>query len=72
MKCSELYVHDGRVRCPARGDLDIERCYVCPHLVGFSTRDELPFVRCRLPSFLRRPGYNRRDWASYGTYPGAL
>jgi hypothetical protein len=30
-----LAVEDGRVSCPRRGAMDLERCFRCPHFGGF-------------------------------------
>ena len=29
---AKLYVSDGRVNCPRRGDIDIDTCFACAHL----------------------------------------
>lgn len=44
-KATTLVVDEGRVRCPNRGDVEIDRCYDCPAFEGLirtpSGRDTL-------------------------------
>lgn len=44
---STLYVMDGRVQCPRRGDIDVDLCTTCPQLADMrSTRGET-VITCR-------------------------
>ncbi len=39
----------GRVACPYRGDVDVERCFVCPRLESMDDLGTSVRVECRLP-----------------------
>jgi len=46
MTCT-LYVGDGRVACPRRGDVDVDLCATCPELVDIRQRGDATYVVCR-------------------------
>lgn len=63
MAKSELVVENGRVQCPVRGEIDVERCHVCPRVAGVCERDGVTVVRCK--------GDVGSFWSSYQEYVGA-
>lgn len=42
-------IDSGRVRCPLRGDLDIDNCFDCNHLVDLADDDNASYIVCRPP-----------------------
>jgi hypothetical protein len=42
-----LYVNDGRVVCPRRGDIDVEICAVCPSLLDVRHQGDESYITCR-------------------------
>jgi hypothetical protein len=45
----QLPLHDGRVACPSKGDIDVERCYLCPRLRAFYDDESGTKVVCSAP-----------------------
>jgi hypothetical protein len=46
-----LIVDSAKVNCPISGqcDVDIERCFLCPHLVDYHSEEPIPSIICRTP-----------------------
>ena len=54
MSKSVLYIDNGRVQCPQRGDIDLDLCLLCPDLLDVTDDSEVPTLQCqgRRPSGL--------------------
>jgi hypothetical protein len=46
MRTMELYVDEGRVNCPLRGDVDLDRCFTCGRLQDYEVTSDSAVVRC--------------------------
>jgi hypothetical protein len=46
MRTTELYVFGGRVHCPRRGDIDIDRCFTCDDLRDYEVSGDRAVLRC--------------------------
>jgi hypothetical protein len=53
-----IAVHDGRVDCPRRGDIDVETCFACR---SFQSLEGRAVLRCHEPVLLGPPArWSRR------------
>jgi hypothetical protein len=43
---TKLYVDDGRVPCPRRGDLDVDHCVGCADLRDIKTEKDEQLILC--------------------------
>lgn len=53
MQCMKvkLYVNEGRVNCPRRGDIDIDTCFCCQELVDVRRENDEEVIVCE-PRFV--------------------
>ena len=45
---TKLYVSDGRVHCPRRGDIDVDTCIACEALRDIRREGDEEVLECRI------------------------